>query len=96
MDSVIATQSTSVSQLAGASGKGVIDFDKIDPFEQRVELGDGAAQLSGCEAAKPLGLSESSACLWIDEADAHNAISTVPQCRGASGARLSNQQRHHR
>jgi hypothetical protein len=96
VDSVIPAQLTNLSQLAGAAGEGVIDFDKIDLFEQGVELGDGVAQLAGCEAAKSLSLSESSACLWMHEADAHNAISTVPQRRGASGAGLSNQQRHHR
>ena len=96
VDSVIAAQLTNLSQLAGAASEGVIDFDEVDLLEQGVELRDGDTQLPSCEAAKSLGLGESSARLRIDEPDAHDPISAVPQHRGASGARLSNQQRHDR
>ena len=79
VDSVIPAQLTTFSQLASPASEGLVDFDKVDLFEQGVELGDSVAQLPSCEAAKSLGLSESSARLRIDEPDAHDPISTDPQ-----------------
>jgi hypothetical protein len=40
VDSVIPAQSTIFSQFASAASEGVIDFDKVDLFEQGVELSD--------------------------------------------------------
>ena len=78
-DSVIAAQLTNFSQLASAASEGVVDLDKVDLFEQRVELSGSVVQLPGCEAAESLGLSQSSARLRIDEADAHDSIGADPQ-----------------
>jgi hypothetical protein len=96
MDSVIPAELTNLRQLASAASEDVIDFDKVDFLEQGVELGHGVAQLASGEAAKPLGLSESSARLRVQGPDAHDPISAVPQRRGASGAGFGNQQRHDR
>jgi len=43
MDSVIPAQSTIFSQFASAASEGVIDFDKVDLFEQGVERSDSIA-----------------------------------------------------
>jgi uncharacterized protein YfcZ (UPF0381/DUF406 family) len=43
VDSVIPAQSTNLSQCASAASEGVIDFDKVDLFEQGVELSDSIA-----------------------------------------------------
>jgi hypothetical protein len=96
VDRVIPAQSTSLSQLASADSEGMIDLDEVDHLEQGVELSHGAAQLSCCEAAKSLGLGESSACLRIEESDAHDPIGAVPQRRSAGGAGFGDQQRHDR
>jgi hypothetical protein len=96
VDSVIPAQLTNLSQLASAASEGVIDFDEVDLLEQGVEPGDSVTQLPSREAAKSLRLSERSTCLRINEPDAYDPISAVPQRRGASGAGLGNQQRHDR
>jgi hypothetical protein len=96
VDRVVPAQLTNLSQLASAASEDVIDFDKVDLLEQGVELSNGGAQLPACEAAKSLGLGQSSPCLRVDEPDAYDPISAVPQCRGVSGARLSDEQRHNR
>jgi hypothetical protein len=96
VDRVIPAQLTNFSQLASTASEGVIDFDDVDLLEQGVEPSDSVAQLPSCEASKSLRLSESSACLRIDEPDAYDPISAVPQRRGASGAGLGNKQRHNR
>jgi hypothetical protein len=59
--------------------KRAIASDHVDLREQRVERSHGAAQLASCVAARPLGLSESSARLRIDEPGAHHPVSAVPQ-----------------
>ena len=86
VDRVIPAQSTSLSQLASADSEGMIDLDEVGHLEQGVELSHGDAQLPCCEAAKSLGLGESSAYLRIEESDAHDPIGAVPQRRGAGGA----------
>jgi hypothetical protein len=96
VDRVVPAQLTNLSQLASAASKGIVDFDKVDLLEQGVERSDSVAQLASRESAKPLGLSESSACLWVDEPHAHDPISGIPQRRGPRGAGLGKQQRHHR
>jgi hypothetical protein len=96
VDRVIPAQLTNFSQLASAASEGVINFHKVDFLEQGVEPTDSVAQLPSCEAAEALGLGESSARLRVDEPDAHDPISAVPQRRGTGGARLGNQQRDDR
>jgi len=96
VDRVIPAQSTSLSQLASADSEGRIDLDEVDHLKHGVELRHDAAQLPCCEAAKSLGLGESSACLRIEESDAHDPIGAVPQRRGAGGAGFGDQQRHDR
>jgi hypothetical protein len=96
VDRIVPAQPTHLSQLACAASKDVIDFDKVDLLEQGLERGDGVAQLPSCEAAKSLGLGKSSSCLRVDEPDAHDPISAVPQRRGASGAGFGDQQWHNR
>lgn len=96
VDRVVPAQPTCLSQLAGAASEDVIDFDKVDRLEQGLELGDGVAQLSSREAAKSLGLGKSSSRLRIDEPDAHDSISAVPQRCRARGAGFGDQQWHNR
>ncbi len=96
VDRVIPAQLTNFSQLASAASEGVIDFDDVDLLEYGVEPSGSVAQLPSREASKSLRLSESRACLRIDEPDAYYPISTVPQRRRASGAGLGDQERHNR
>jgi hypothetical protein len=79
VDRVIPAELTNFRQLASAASEDVIDFDKVDLLEQGVELRHGVVQLPGGEAAKPLGLSERSARLRVQQPDAHNSISAIPQ-----------------
>lgn len=94
VDRVIPAELSSFRQLASAASEDIIDFDKVDRLEQGVELRHGVAQLPSGEAAKPLGLSERSARLRVQQPDAHDSISAIPQRRGASGTGFGNQQRH--
>ena len=79
MDRVIPAQSANLSQLASAASEGVIDFDKVQLLKQGVELSHRVSELPSRDSAESLGLSESSACLRVDEPDAHDPISAVPQ-----------------
>jgi hypothetical protein len=96
VDCVIPAQSTNLSQLASADSEGMIDLDEVGHLKQGIELSHSIAQLPCCEAAKSLGLGESSARLWIEEPNAHDPIGAVPQRRGASGAGFGDQQWHNR
>jgi hypothetical protein len=78
VDRVIPTQLTDFRQLAGAASEGIINLDKVELLEQGVELCHRVAQLPSREAAKPLGLSERSARLRVQQPDAHNSISAIP------------------
>jgi hypothetical protein len=78
VDRVIPAQLTNLSQFAGTASEDVIDFDKVDLLEQGLEPSYGVTQLPSCEAAKSLGLGESSPCLRVDEPDAHDPIGAVP------------------
>ena len=96
VDCVIPAQSTNLSQLTSPDSEGMVDLDEVDHLEQGVELSHSIAQLPCCEAAKSLGLGESSACLRIEEPNAHDPIGAVPQRPGASGAGFCDQQWHNR
>ena len=94
VDRVIPAQSMNFSQLTSPTSERIIELDKIDFLEQGVEVSDGVAEMPRGDAAKSLGLSESSACLRVDEPHAHNPISAVPERRGTRGAGLGDQQWH--
>jgi hypothetical protein len=94
VDRVIPTQSMKFGQLTSPTSERIIELDKIDLLEHRVEVSDGVAEMPRGDAAKSLGLSESSACLRVDQPHAHNPIRAVPEQRGTGGAGLGDQQWH--
>jgi hypothetical protein len=78
VDRVIPAKLTDLSQFASPASEDIIDFDKVDLLEHGLEFSHEVAQLPRCEAAKSLGLGESSSCLRVGEPDAHDPISAVP------------------
>ena len=91
MNRVVPAQSMNVGQLASPTSERIIELDKIDFFEQGVEVSDGVPEVPSGDAAKSLGLSESSARLGVEEPHAHNPIRAVPKRSGTGGAGLSDQ-----
>ena len=94
--SAIAPKTVGFRELPCVPSERVVDLDQIELAVSRVELGHRGPKLASCQSSEAVRLSESRTTLGIHESGAHNAVSPIPQRRGASRAGLDNEQRHDR
>jgi hypothetical protein len=94
--SVIAPKTVGLCELPCVPSERVVDLDEIELFVSRVELGHRGPKVASCQSSEAVRLRQRGATLGIHESGAHNAVSPIPQRRGASRAGLDNEQRHDR
>ena len=83
VNGVVATQAVGFGEGSGSECQLLINLNEIELAPSIVELVDSLPKLTMSESSEPLCLGEGSTGLRIQEANTDNAISSVPERRGA-------------
>ena len=92
VDGVVPAEPMILGLLTGQMGEGVIDLDEVHLLEPGIELAHPRRRSRTLNSVESLGLGERGTCFWIDEPDAHDSISGVPEPPGRVRPGLGDQQ----